>query len=306
MRKLNVEKRAAILGCLIEGMSVRATMRLTGAAQNTVLRLLADAGRVATDYHDRTVRELSTTLVQCDEAWGFVGCKDKQKKRGAKGYGSAWTWVAQDADSKLVVSWIVGQRDGDLAEALLKDVAERIPGKLQISSDAFNAYPTAVTDAFPADENGEVRVDLGVVVKTYASPVKEEARRYSPSVCIGCVKEAKIGEPDMDEVSTSYIENQNRQLRMRCRRMTRLTDAFSKSIANHASATALHYFAFNFITKHGTLKTTPAVAAGIATRPLTTLDLAKMIEAEEAAMGGRVTSYLPWKPTSDGSAPRAA
>ncbi len=288
MRKLSVEKRAAILGCLIEGMSIRATCRLTGAAKVTVLRLLADAGRVCHEFHDRTVTNLATQRIQADEAWGFVGCKDKAKKHGAQGYGSAWTWVAQDADSKVIISWLVGDRDSGHANTFMDDVASRVTGRVQISSDALAHYREAVRGAFP---NG---VDFGIVVKTYAAPnTKEEARRYSPSICIGCTKDTVHGEPDEAHISTSFIERQNRDLRMRCRRMTRLTDAFSKTIENHASAIALHYFAFNFVKKHATLKTTPAVAAGIADRPLTTLDLAEMIEAQEAEQGGRrITSYL--------------
>lgn len=288
MRKLNVEKRAAILGCLIEGMSIRATCRLTGAAKVTVLRLLADAGRVCTEHHDAVVTKLDTVRIQCDEAWGFVGCKYKAKKRGAEGYGSAWVWVAQDADAKLVLSFVVGQRDAGHANVFMDDVASRVLHRVQISADALAHYREAVRGApFP---NG---VDFGVVVKTYASAPPEDQRRYSPSVCIGCTTEAVHGEPDEEHISTSYIERQNRDLRMRCRRMTRLTDAFSKKIENHASAMALHYWAFNFVKKHGTLKTTPAVAAGIADRPLTTLDLAEMIEREEAKQGGRrITQYL--------------
>lgn len=287
MRKLSTEQRAAILGCLIEGMSIRATCRVTGAAKVTVLRLLADAGRVCHEHHDRLVRDLATQRIQADEAWGFVGCKDKAKRRGAKGYGSAWTWVAQDADTKLVISFLVGDRDAGHANAFMDDVASRVSGRVQLSSDALAHYREAVRGAFPDG------VDFAIVVKTYAAAPKEEARRYSPSVCIGCSKEPVFGEPDEDHVSTSYIERQNRDLRMRCRRMTRLTDGFSKTIANHASAMALHYWAFNFVKKHATLKTTPAVAAGISNRPLTTLDLAEMIADAEAPRGGRrITSYL--------------
>jgi IS1 family transposase len=293
MRKLSTEQRAAILNCLIEGMSIRATCRLTGAAKVTVLRLLADAGRVCVEHHDRTVRDLATQRIQADEAWGFVGCKDKAKKRGAQGYGSAWTWVAQDADSKVVISWLVGDRDAGHANVFMDDVADRVPGRVQISTDALSAYHEAVIGAFTNEDTGEIRADFATVSKVYAAAPKEEARRYSPAVCIGCEKTTVLGTPDEDEISTSYIERQNRDLRMRCRRMTRLTDAFSKKTENHASATALHYWAFNFVKKHATLKRTPAMAAGIASRPLTTFDLAEMIESEEAKNGGRrITSYL--------------
>lgn len=291
MRKLNTEKRAEILGCLIEGMSIRATCRLTRAAKVTVLRLLADAGRVCAEYHDRVVTELATTRIQADEAWGFVGCKDKAKKRGANGYGSAWVWVGQDADTKLVISWLVGQRDANHANAFMDDVASRVTSRVQISTDALAAYREGVYQAFAGRE---VKVDFGVVVKTYAAPGPEDQRRYSPSVCIGCTKEPVFGEPDAAHISTSFIERQNRDLRMRCRRMTRLSDGFSKKIENHASAMALHYFAFNFIKRHETLGNTPAVIAGIAGRPWTALDLADLIaDAEAANEGRRITQYLP-------------
>jgi IS1 family transposase len=287
MRKLSVDQRAAILGCLIEGMSIRATCRITGAAKVTVLRLLADAANVCTEHHDRVVQNLATERVQCDEAWSFVGCKDKAKRKGAEGYGSAWVWVAQDADSKLIVTWVVGQRDMAHSDAFMFDLAERVEPNVQISTDAFAAYPASVRAAFP-------NASHGVVSKVYAMPQKEDVRRYSPSVCVGCTKTEAQGSPDPAHISTSYIERQNRDLRMRCRRLTRLTDAFSKKIENHVCAVALHYWAFNFVKKHATIKTTPAVAAGIADRPLTTLDLAVMIEREEAKHGGRrITSYLP-------------
>jgi IS1 family transposase len=289
MRKLNVEKRAEILNCLVEGLSIRATCRLTGAAKVTVLRLLLDAASVCARHHDRVVRDLATSNIQADEAWGFVGCKDRAKKRGASGHGNAWTWVAQDADSKLVISWIVGDRDARHANALMNDVAARVPGKVQVSTDSLNAYWFAIANAF-----GTERASYGVVHKTYASAgTKEDQRRYSPSVCVGCHTETKFGEPDEDLISTSFIERQNRDLRMRCRRMTRLTDGFSKRIENHAAATSLHYWAFNFAKKHATLKRTPAMAAGVVERPLTMLDLAQMIETEEQLLGSRLTNYLP-------------
>jgi IS1 family transposase len=286
MRKLSAEQRAAILNCLVEGMSIRATCRLTGAAKVTVLRLLADVGRLCTDHHDRTVRNIAARFIQCDEAWGFVGCKDRALKHGAQGHGSAWVWIAQDADTKLVLSYFVGDRSFQSGSVLLRDLSSRVVGRPQISTDGLSVYRGGVRFAFAGN------VDHGTVNKVYASAPIADARRYSPPICVGCEKQSMHGAPDMDNVSTSYIERQNRDLRMRCRRMTRLTDAFSKTIENHASAMALHYWAHNFLRKHGTLKTTPAVAAGIADRPLTTLDLAQMLEAEEAERGGRITSYL--------------
>jgi len=287
MRKLAAEKRAAILSALCEGNSISATCRMTGASKVTVLRLLADVGQFCADYHDVYVRGLSSKRVQMDELWAFCGCKDRAKLAGAGGYGSVWTWVAMDADSKLVISHLVGDRGAACAEYFVRDVASRLESRIQLTSDGHNVYADAVDAAFAGD------VDYAMLIKVFGKNSTEEQRRYSPPECKGCKKETKAGDPDPKHISTSFIERQNLTVRMQVRRMTRLTNGFSKKIDNHVHALALHYFHYNFIRRHQTLKTTPAVAAGIANAPLTVLDLVKMVEAEEAKLKGRLTDYLP-------------
>ena len=288
MRKLATEKRAIILTCLVEGNSVNATARMAGVSKVTILRLLADTGTFCAQYHDLMVRNLQSRRVQVDEIWAFCGCKDKARDKGADGYGSAWTWTAIDADSKLCVSYLVGLRDGGYATEFIRDVADRIDRRIQLTSDGHKPYLEAVEDAFGGD------IDYAQLIKIYGAERAGEAR-YSPAKCIGCREHAVYGNPDQKHVSTSYVERQNLTMRMSMRRFTRLTNAFSKKIENHEHAVALHYFYYNFVRKHQTIKTTPAVAAGIANRPMTMLELVKMIEDEEKRIGGRITDYLPSK-----------
>jgi IS1 family transposase len=287
MRKLPAEKRAAVLSALVEGNSINSTCRMTGVAKKTVLRLLADAGQFCADYHDVFVRCLGTKRIQMDEMWGFCGCKDKAKNAGAEGYGSVWTWIAMDADNKLVISYRVGDRSADSANAFVRDVRERVEGRPQVTSDAYGPYDEAMDRAFKGD------VDYAMLVKVFGKVGTEEQRRYSPPECKGCRKETKAGNPDFEHVSTSFIERQNLTVRMSVRRMTRLTNAFSKKIENHEHAMAIHYFHYNFIRLHSKFRTTPAVMAGVAERPLTMADLVRMIEAEEATLKGRLTDYIP-------------
>jgi IS1 family transposase len=286
MRKLSTEKRAAILSALFEGNSINATARMVGVSKITVLRLLADAGTFCTQYHNITVRDLQSKRVQVDEIWAFCGCKDKAREFGAGGFGSVWTWTAIDADSKLCISYLVGLRDVEYAVEFCKDIADRLANRVQLTTDGLHAYIYAVDQAFRGD------VDYARLVKLYGKDPDGETR-YSPAECIGCKREVEAGTPDKDHISTSYVERQNLTMRMSIRRFTRLTNAFSKKIENHEHAVALHYFHYNFIRKHLTLKTTPAVAAGVANRPLTVLDLVKMIEGEERKLGERITNYLP-------------
>jgi IS1 family transposase len=287
MRKLSTEKRAAILNALVEGSSINATARMCAVSKITVLRLLADAGQFCADYHDVYVRGLATKRVQADEIWGFCGCKDKAKKAGANGYGSVWTWTAIDADTKLCISYLVGGRGAEMAHAFTNDIADRMADRIQLTTDAHGPYNDAVDNAFHG------QIDYAMLVKSFGKMGTEEQRRYSPPECVGCRREVKAGEPDPDHISTSFVERQNLTMRMGIRRLTRLTNGYSKKIENHQHAIALHFFHYNFIRKHHTIKTTPAVAAGLANSPLTTLDLVKMIEAEESKLGGRLTDYLP-------------
>ncbi len=287
MRKLTTEKRAAILFALVEGSSINATARMCGVSKITVLRLLADAGQFCADYHDVYVRGLATKRVQADEAWSFCGCKDKAKKAGKRGHGSVWTWVAMDADSKLVISYVVGSRGAEDAQAFARDIADRVAGRIQLTTDVHGPYADAVENAFHG------KIDYAQIVKIFGKVGTEEQRRYSPPECIGCKKKNLAGDPDQDHVSTSFVECQNLTLRMGIRRMTRLSNGYSKKLENHFYATALHFFHYNYVRKHHTVKTTPAVAAGLANTTLTMVDLVKMIQDEEKKLGGRLTDYLP-------------
>lgn len=286
MRKLPAEKRAAILSALVEGSSVNATARMMGCSKITVLRLLADAGTFCAQYHDETVRGIEAKEIQADELWSYCGCKERAKARGAQGHGDAWVWVAMDRNTKLVLSYKVGGRTGTDATHFMYDVAKRVVGRPQVSTDALNSYTWAVFSAFSGN------VDHAVIHKTYGT-TQVAPGRYSPPVCTGCEKKRGFGKPDLERASTSHIERQNLTVRMSSRRFTRLTNGFSKRIENHEHALALHYWHFNFARKHLTLKTTPAVAAGLADKPLTMLDLVAMIEAKEVEKGGRLTDYLP-------------
>jgi IS1 family transposase len=287
MRKLSTVKRAMILSALVEGNSINSTCRMTGASKITILRLLADAGTFCSQYHDLFVRGLESKRVQLDEIWSFCGCKDKAKKAGSDGFGSVWTWTAIDADSKLCISYLVGLRDGRYATEFVKDIAGRVDTRIQLTSDGHKPYLEAVEEAFQGS------VDYAMLIKVYGSdPAPDAGRRYSPAVCSGCKQEPKVGSPDPKYINTSYVERQNLTMRMSMRRFTRLTNAFSKKIENHEYAVALHYFHYNFIRKHQTLKTTPAVAAGIVNKAFTVLDLVKLIEEEEKKIGGRLTDYL--------------
>jgi IS1 family transposase len=291
MRKLSTEKRVAVLSALVEGNSINATCRMTGASKVTVLRLLADVGTFCAEYHNITVRELQSKRVQLDEIWSFCGCKDKAKEQGAGGFGSVWTWTAIDADSKLCVSYFVATRDAACATDFCRDVASRLASRVQLTSDGYKPYLAAVDAAFAGN------VDYAMLVKIYGADRAEEAR-YSPAICKGCKTQVQAGNPDEDHISTSYVERQNLTMRMSMRRFTRLTNAFSKKVENHCHAVALHYFYYNFVRKHQTLKTTPAVAAGIASKPLTILDLVRMVEAEESKLGERLSDYLPASKTN--------
>jgi IS1 family transposase len=288
MRKLPAEKRAAILTALVEGNSIASTCRMLGVSKITVLRLLADAGTFAAQYHDLMVRELETKRVQVDEIWSFCHSKNKnvQQKDWGKGYGDVWTWTAIDADSKLVITWTVGGRDLDYGREFVGDLADRLEDRVQLTSDGWQVYRDAVAKAFQGN------VDYGMLVKLYANERQGQAR-YSPPVCVAARSEVITGNPDPNHISTAYAERQNLTMRMAMRRFTRLTNAFSKSLKNHIHAIAIHYFHYNFIRKHMTLKTTPAVAAGVADHAWTMLEFVQALEQEEVRTGGRLTDYLP-------------
>ena len=272
--RLAIEKRVQILGLLVEGSSLRAASRLSGCSINTVTKLLVDVGSACQAYHDAYVRNLNCQRIQCDEIWSFVYAKQKnipQPLRSRPDIGDVWTWVALDADSKLAVSWLVGGRDAEYANAFMQDVADRLTNRVQLTTDGHIPYLEAVEGAFGID------VDFAQLVKIYGQ-APDAAHRYSPPVCVGAKKDTFVGRPDKAHVSTSYIERQNLTMRMHMRRFTRLTNAFSKKVENHAHAIALHFMFYNFVRIHTTLRVTPAMEAGVTDRLWELEDVAKLAD----------------------------
>jgi IS1 family transposase len=260
MNTLSKKRRAQVVAALVEGNSIRSTVRMTGVAKGTVLKLLADLGRACEDFHRRTVVNIRSKRIQCDEIWAFCYAKEKnlpEEKRGQYGYGDVWTWTALDADSKLIVSWLVGERDAGYATEFINDVASRLDNtRVQLTTDGLRAYLDAVEGAFGAD------VDYAQLVKLYGQAPEAE-KRYSPAECIGCERKRIEGNPDPRHISTSFVERQNLTMRMSMRRFTRLTNAFSKKIENLEAAVALHFMWYNFGRIHQTLRVTPAMEAGL-------------------------------------------
>jgi IS1 family transposase len=279
MNRLSVQKRSAVIAALIEGNSVRSTCRLTGTAKGTILALIADLGKVCETYHDEHVRNLSSRRVQADEIWSFCYGKDKNVSMDQKalGAGSVWTWTAIDADSKLIISYLSGQRDAAWASAFLKDVASRVSNRVQLTTDALKIYVGAVEVAFGAN------IDYAMLIKLYGNPQSEG--RYSPGVCIGTERHVVNGSPDPAHISTSYVERSNLSMRMHMRRYTRLTNGFSKKMENHIHMLAIYFMFYNFVRIHKTLRVTPAMEAGISDHVWSIEDLVKLMEPKSILDG---------------------
>jgi len=277
MNRLSTDKRAAIIGCLVEGNSIRATVRITGAAKNTVTRLLVDLGAACAEYQDATLRDLPCRTIEADEIWSFAYAKQKnvpEQFRGTPGYGDVWTWVALCADTKLVPSWLVGERTIEDAMTFAHDLRGRLAQeRVQITTDGLRAYREAIGDAF---RDG---ADFAQLHKVYGTDprLRGSERRYSPPVCTSTQVTVVAGDPDPGEISTSYVERQNLTMRMGMRRFTRLTNGFSKKVENLAHAVSLHYMHYNFARVHQTLRCTPAQAAGVGDRRWTLTDIAGLL-----------------------------
>ncbi|WP_210243285.1 DDE-type integrase/transposase/recombinase [Mesorhizobium sp. B2-3-11] len=287
MNKLPLKTRVQILSMLCEGSSMRSISRIADVSINTVSKLLVDAGKFCADLHDREVRNVKSKRVQCDEIWSFTGAKQKNvagMKKPVDGAGDTWTWTALDSDSKLIISWLVGGRDGEYALAFMDDVKERLANRAQLTTDGHRAYLNAVEEAFGAD------IDYAMLVKQYGEPEGKavpQERRYSPAVCTGAVKTRIEGSPDLAHVSTSHVERQNLTMRMQMRRFTRLTNAFSKKFENHVHMVALYTVWYNFIKMHKTLKMTPAMAAGVSQTLWSMEDVCEKMDAVAPKPGKR-------------------
>lgn len=279
---------------LVEGNSLRAVTRMSGVSINTVTKLLTDAGRICGEYQDKVLRDLPCKRVQVDEIWSFTYAKQRNvqnAKAAPEEAGDTWTWTAIDADSKLAVSWLIGGRDAEYANAFIEDLAGRLANRVQLTSDGHGPYLEAVERGFGAG------VDFATLIKIYG-PAPEAQRRYSPPVCKGARKDRVTGNPDPAHVSTSYVERQNLTMRMHMRRFTRLTNGFSKKVENHAYAVALHFMYYNFVRVHKSLRMTPAMAAGVTTKLWEIGDIVDLIEAEEDAQPRKRGPYKKPKPYS--------
>jgi IS1 family transposase len=279
MNKLPLAKRVQILSMLVEGSSMRSISRVVDVSINTVAKVLANAGEACIDFHDQNVRGVKTKRVQCDEIWSFCYAKKKNvadAKAAPEGAGDLWTWTALDADSKLIVSFLVGSRDAECANAFMQDAASRLANRVQLTTDNLKTYLDAIEGAFGGD------IDYGILVKIYGD-TNAGAGRYSPAECTGCKKERGMGNPDPRHISTSYIERQNLTMRMQMRRFTRLTNAFSKKVEPHVHMVSLYTVWYNYVRQHKTLRCSPAMAAGLSKTLWSMEDIVALIDAKAAA-----------------------
>jgi IS1 family transposase len=283
MNSLDNKKRAQVVAALVEGNSIRATVRMTGVAKNTIVKLLADLGMACAEYQDKAFRNLKCERIQCDEIWSFVGAKQKNATVNQQmdyGWGDVWTWVSMDADTKLVPCWLVGPRTADAAMEFIHDLKSRLANRVQLTTDGHKPYLTAVESAFGSE------IDYAQIIKVYGLTSKKDVGRYSPAECIGCEKKWVAGSPDPKEISTSYIERQNLTMRMGMRRFTRLTNGFSKKVENHCHAIALHYMYYNFVRIHKSLRCTPAMAANVTSRLWEIEDIVALLPETETKPRG--------------------
>ena len=286
MNKLPMNKRVQILAMLCEGSSMRSISRVCDVSINSVVKVLEDAGKVCMTFHDEKVQGVKSKRIQVDEIWSFTYAKQKNvpaAKSAPERAGDTWTWTALDADSKLIVQWHVGDRDGETAKFFIDTMASRLATRVQLTSDGHKPYLAAVEGAFGAD------VDYAMLIKHYG-PSPEGPRRYSPAECVGITTKVIEGNPDPKHISTSYVERQNLSMRMHMRRFTRLTNAFSKKFESHVNMIALYTVFYNWVRIHKTLKVTPAMAAGLTDKLMNFEDIAALMDAA-APKPGRPATY---------------
>jgi IS1 family transposase len=278
MNNLPAERQIAVIAALVEGNSIRATVRMTGVAKDTVTKLLARIGQVCAEYQDKMLRNLPCKRIQCDEIWSFCYAKEKnvpRDLRGKFGYGDVWTWTALCADTKLIPCWRIGGRSAWDAQHFMYDLAARLANRVQLTTDGHKTYLDAVDLAFGN------QIDYAMLVKLYGNEPRQKETRYSPAICIGAIPTTVTGNPDRRHISTSYVERQNLTMRMQMRRFTRLTNAFSKKIENHEHAIALHFMHYNFCRVHQTLRVTPAMAANVTDHVWDISDIVDLLHKKE-------------------------
>lgn len=280
MNQLPLEKRVQILNMLVECVSIRSITRITGCSKNTVIKLLVEAGKACEMFHHENVKGVTSRRVQCDEIWSYVYSKAKNVPVGMEGSaGDIWTWVGMDADTKLIISWYVGNRDADSAYDFMQDIASRLANRVQLTTDGLASYLEAVEDSFGAS------IDFAQLVKIYGTDhtfEQKTARKYSPAEYVTSKKTTVTGHPDPKYVSTSYIERQNLTIRTHIKRFARLTNAFSKKVENHCHAVALHFVYYNYVRIHSTLRVTPAMEAGLTKKLWNIKDIVTLIDEYNA------------------------